>query len=235
MMAVPLNGCLFLLLRLFVGRGLAGTLVRAGRVGRVTSALTFGRGVAVGMRLAPIASARLPTIQILGPGRQMLARSQSSATASTIYMGRAAVFESRRASFGFRHFDFDGPVGRSMIRQGGDLIEHQSEAGEVLALDRIRPGGRAIEHFTPEGARLGETRFEQNGEDVNVRADDEVLASLTEMHNDLGLNCPDAREAYERWQQAQNACSRGSSNDCRTVSSWSSRYQYLRSQCVAGD
>ena len=231
LVALPLNGCIFALMRILVGRGLAGTLVRAGRFGRTTSALTFGRGVAIGTRLAPARTAALPTTQIIGPGRQLIARSESSAAASTVYIENSAVFVSRRTAFGFRHFDFNGPVGRSFTRQGDDLVRHQSEDGIVTAIDRIRRANRLVEHFTEDGSKVGETRIEQTRDELNITADDSAIQSINGTREALGLQCPDTREAYNQWLEAKDLCARGDSSSCRSISSRGARYQYLRSQC----
>jgi len=229
---LPLNGCIFALMRILVGRGLAGTLVRAGRLGRTASALTFGRGIAVGSHLVPARASALPASQILGPGRQVIARSQSSASESRVYMGNSAVFHSQRTPYGFRHFDFEGPVGRSSTQGTDDLIRHQSEDGVVTAVDRIRRTARLVEHFSAEGGKVGETRFEQRGDELDVLADNEAVESIFAARNALGLQCPEAQTAFNDWQRAKDRCGAGDARSCREVSSRSAQYQHLRDACV---
>jgi hypothetical protein len=229
---LPLNGCVFALLRILVGRGLAGTLVRAGRLGRTASALTFGRGIALGSRLAPARTAALPESQILDPARRVIARSRSSASESRIYVGNSAVFHSQRTAYGFRHFDFDGPVGRSFTRGGDDLVRHQSEDGVVTAVDRIRLASRLVEHFSAEGGKVGETRFEQRGDELDVMADNDAVQSIFAARNALALQCPEARTAFDEWQRAKDRCGVGDADSCREISSRGARYQYLRDACL---
>jgi hypothetical protein len=235
LMTLPLNGCIFALMRILVGRGLAGTLLRAGRTGRTASALTFGRGVAIGTRLAPARIAALPQAHILGPGRQLIAQSRSTASGSEVYIERSAVFQSRRMNYGFRHFDFEGPVGRSLTRPGDDLVRHQDEDGVSTAIDRINRANRVVEHFTADGSKVGETRFEQSGDELNVLADNAAIESITAARNALGLQCPDARAAFDEWQRYKGLCGSGQSSYCRQVSSKSSRYQFLRERCLSGN
>lgn len=231
LIVVPLNGCLFALMRIFVGRGLAGTLARAGRLGRTASALTFGRGVAVGARLAPARTAALPSTQILGPGRRLIARSESSAAESKVYIENSPVFHSRRTEFGFRHYDFNGPVGRSFTRQGDDVVRHQNEDGVITAVDRIRRLNRLVEHFSADGGKIGETRFEQSGDHLGIDADDATVTSISAAREGLGLQCQDARAAFDDWQRYKDLCSRGESDYCRGISSKGAKYQFLRERC----
>lgn len=233
LMVLPLNGCLFALMRIVVGRGLAGTLLRAGRLGRTTSALTFGRAVAIGTRMAPVRTAMLPRSQILGPGGRLIARSESSDSESRVYIENSPIFHSRKTPFGFQHYDFDGPVGQSFTNQGDDMVRHQSDDGVVTAFDRIRRLNNVIEHFSADQTKIGETRLEMRGDEVNVAADDEVVASVVSTRDNLGLQCPDARTAYNEWQRHKDLCSIGESDYCRRVSSLGARYQHLRSRCSA--
>jgi hypothetical protein len=234
LLVLPLNGCLFALMRIFVGRGLAGTLARAGRLGRTASALTFGRGVAVGARLAPARTAALPSTQILGPGRRLIAHSKSSASESKVYIQNSPVFHSRRTEFGFRHYDFNGPVGRSFTRQGDDVVKHQNEEGVITAVDRIRRLNRMVEHFSVEGSKIGETHFEQSGDELSIDADNAAVESINAARESLGLQCPDARAAFDEWQRYKGLCSSGESDYCRGISSKGARYQYLRERCSSG-
>jgi hypothetical protein len=231
LIALPLNGCLFALMRILVGRGLAGTIARAGRLGRTASALTFGRGVAIAARLAPARTAALPSTQILGPGRRLIAYSESSAAESKVYIDNSAIFHSRRTPFGFRHYDFNGPVGRSFTRPGDDVVRHQNEDGGVTAIDRIRRLNRLVEHFSGDGSKIGETRFEQSGAELSVTADQAAMESINAARDALGLQCPDVRAAFDEWQRYKKLCSNGDSAACRDVSSKGAKYQFLKSRC----
>lgn len=230
--ALPLGGCVFLFLRLFVGRGLAGTLARAARVGRATSALTFGRGIAIGARLAPTRTVAFTRGSILGPRQQLVANFESSATESKVLIEKSPVFFSRKTRYGFDHSDYNGPCGRSIFDTEGNIIRHQTDDGIVVAIDRLNKIRRVVEHLNPDGSKIGESRYDTKSSDVIISSDSAAVESINNIRNNLGLQCPETKLAYDDWLAYKNKCGDGNTLACREISSKSEIYNRLRDQCA---
>jgi hypothetical protein len=232
---LPIGGCVFAFLRIFVGRGLAGTLARAARVGRASSALTFGRGVAVGARLAPARTVGLTRGSILGPRQRMIANFESSSTESRVIVDRSPVFFSRKTRYGFDHNDYNGPCGRSIVDARGNVIRHETDDGILASIDRVDQLRGVIEHLRPDSSKIGETRYSLKNSEVSVTSDSSSIESINNIRSALGLQCPEVKEAYEDWMSHKKMCGNGNMLSCREISSKGARYEMLRDQCVIMD
>lgn len=228
---VPTAGCLGIIARLIVGRGLGRSIGRAAIAGRTASALTFGRGVAIGGRLLPARASVLPNTQIVNRSGALIADSRNTGGDSTFYHKGAPVFYSRKTSYGYEHFDYNGPVGRSIYRNASD-VRHEDPVGRILAIDRIRRAANAIDHLTADSELVGTTKYTQSSDTATIQADAPTVRDLDNRIRSLGLDCEESRAAYQDWVQARKECV--SDGKCRQVSSLHSRYELLRDRCLAG-
>lgn len=231
--APVLTGCIAGLLRLFVGRGLAGTLARTARVGRAASTLTFGRGVAVGAKVVPASMYRATSGTIIGPKQRLVATFDTSLANSIIKIDRSPVFTSQRTRYGFEHFDRNGICGRSYVRADRNEIRHETDDGILLAIDRINEASRTIEHHDPSSRRIGTSKYGVRGNDVDVNADQASIESMDRARDELGLQCPETKHAYDEWLEAKQLCGRGDGEACRAVATKRIKYENLRRHCTS--
>lgn len=231
--ALPTAGCLLLLpLRVFVGRGLAASLRGAARAGRVRSALTFGRGVSIGHRLASAKPSGAVTGQILEHRGKAVATFESSAEISKVIVDGSPVFFSRQTDYGFIHNDFNGPCGRSVYSEDRNTIEHQSDSGILFSVDTIDRERNLVQHFDANGSKTGESLFRINESDVIVSNDKNLIESIDDTTRALGLQCPETKRAYNELLAAQEACSNGNTLICRDIAGLNSKYIYLKNRCT---
>lgn len=212
LLATP--GCVFLLMRLFVGRGATGVLTRARMAGGARLGATFGRGVAVGSAATRAAVARsggtvttVPKANIIGSNNTVIASTRSTKSGIYTTMKGSDVLYSRRTRYGYDHEVQTGSAGRSYDR--GDYIEYKNSRGQTTAFDRVRLSKNLIEHFDQNQELIGSTQLEQNQDELHLHSDEDVVKAFEALEEALGLDCPDARAAYDEWTISQEACQTG--------------------------
>lgn len=232
------SGCLLIpLLRISLGRGAISAVTRAAVSGRGAAALTFGRGVSVGARAATVTSrastprlSSLPRSEVVGPDKEVVARSVNEADGTAIYVDGSKVFRSISASDGVRHFDTQGNVGQSVYRSD-DVVVHKDAADTIIAIDRLRRAANLIEHLDNNGRVIGSTRLREQVDGYQIEADPYALQQIENIREELGLNCPETKKAYDELVTARESCLREGGDACRSLNTLQRRYNYLDDVC----
>jgi hypothetical protein len=220
-----LPSCL-LLARLVVSRGLAGSLIRAGRFGGGSGAAaarmtTFGRAVSVGF--APQASSALmrhSSITIVESGGGTLGRIQAGRGHVTLVNAQGQrMLRSEAQGNIITHYDPLGqPIGYSTVQRGGVRTVHRSNSGENLGYDEIAEN--SVKHFDASGHYMGSSRLHISGPGTPA----EVLAtaglaelilaySASLVYKDVKIN-----EVYNELRELQDQCySYHNENACRRI------------------
>lgn len=226
------SGCIAGLLRLFVGRGLASSLIRTANIGRAASTLTFGRGVAIGGRVVPANAYRSSRGMIIDPKQRVVATFDTSISRSIVKRQDSPVFTSERTRYGYEHFDRNGVCGRSFANSESNQIIHKTEDDVLLAIDRIDRVSSLVEHLDANGRRIGITRYRQRGTDqVDVVADDGSLRSIDIASRELGLQCPEAKRAHDEWLEAKRLCGENVDAACRSIPQKRIEHESLIKEC----
>lgn len=245
-------GCAVFLLRLLVGRGTAGALTRAARLGGSRAALTYGRGIAAGARIARVspyargasvgsqgarnaATQTMPHTQILTRDGRLISETKPSKHGVKGYVDGSEVFYSRRTDYGFEHIGGSQGTrtGKSVNRSNG-VIEHRDKEDRVLTFDKIRMAKHVIEHYDKHEQLIGSTDIAVNDGRVSIYPDNETISSIESISEELALDCPDAKAAYDEYIRYGNQCDEnGDKRICNRVNFKKSRYDMLAQACKA--
>ena len=232
--ALGSTGCLHVLVRLFVGRGTAGVLARSSRVGGARLGTTFGRGVATGSSLSRSIgvsrnAANVPRSQILDSNGRSIASTRPEEKGTYTQIKGSDVLYSRRTSYGHDHEFQHGSAGRSIRHQNG-WVEHKDNRGRRVGFDQIRLAKRVIDHLNANQEKIGETRITSQAENTYLETDESAVRSFEIVEKALGLNCPDAKRAYDDWTANQELCLNSNKN-CGLNEIKRQSYLSLRAAC----
>lgn len=204
-------GCIHLLMRLFVGRGAAGLLGRAGVAGGARLGATFGRGIAVGSSAARMSVGRaavgrqiVPNSHILDATGSRIASTRTTKGGVITSIRGSDVMLSRKRGKRHDHEDTRGSTGSS--EEKFDYVEHKDTRGRVSGFDKIRLARKIVEHYDPDEKPLGSTRLDVNNDRVLIHSDDETIRALEDYEKALCLDDPVVKAAYDEWQLGQAIC-----------------------------
>ncbi len=230
-MQIPLSGCLPLfVLRLGLGRGAAASLGRLARSGGAGAALSFGRGISAASRMTTMSTRSYPRTQIVDRRGNVVAEAIADGQAVNFKVDGATIFQSVETSFGFRHYDMHGPVGKT-YRQPKGVNRHVTQGDDLICTDHVDHVRRVIVHKDGSGKIIGSSRLKLRDTEMDLSVDQETVDSIDSYVKFLGLDCPDSKAAYQELQEAKEKCSYGDQNACDGVSTLSSIYRDARNIC----
>jgi len=237
--ASGLNGCAPLILRIVAGRVAARILARAIVSGGSRLGGTFGRGIAIGNSV----SARQATLQglrgtSLRTQKSNILRSDGSKIASTEFGSHGSytkvndsyILYSRRRGSILDHEGYGGHTGRSIDH--GDYIEHQNKRSVKIAYDRIRLAQRVVEHFDRSQNPIGKTDLLVSNDQVDFEVGSAIENDIETIYDNLGLNCPDTKAAYDEWLSYQHNCLK-STGSCGANNLKREKWLRLLKECKA--
>lgn len=216
--ASVVSGCLPLA-RLFIARGLAAGLTRAG--GLMTAAragagglgaarmVTFGRAASVGF--TPSASRALAqhrAISVLESGGRSLGSIQGSRNVITLSNARGQrLVRSESTNGNAVHYDpFGQNIGFSRIEKGGTRLTHWSSRRDFLGSDTVAVN--KLEHFDKSGRLMGTSRLETSA--ANSSSEVVATAGLGELMLAYSASFiyrdPEASKLYEELRDIQHRC-----------------------------
>lgn len=244
---LPTAGCLGLLFRVVLGRGLARGLtagLRGGIVSRVgvTNArmASIGRGTAVSTNIARTRGVKLAS----GGFRGIITSTDKRVLAHSESRDGKTIVRDNRNNIGVRSFSnqddvivhtdrFGNEIGRS-FRETDEVTRHFGPNGRgKIGSDRFDRALDIIDHLNEVNELMGRTKVTDHSDsEFSAETDSAMESIIAEFSGSDPLgNCPKAQDVAEQIEKEDSNCISGAHQACRKASQLNAKLLIELSAC----